>query len=84
VQVVLIDRADAASAAGGSPSSGNTRGGGEVDCDVLLPATGITVNSGFIRPHLAAALDQQGRIKVVWSHATPLHVVQPPTAGTQC
>lgn len=64
MQVILNDRVDGAAGASGGPFTGSTRGGVKVDCDMLLAATGITVNSDFIKPHLADALDQHGRIKV--------------------
>lgn len=64
VQVILNDRLDVPEGASGGAFTGCTRGGCQVDCDVLLPATGITLNSSFMQPHLADALDNQGRIKV--------------------
>jgi hypothetical protein len=81
LQVVLSDRLDVPSGASGGPFSGSTQGGVSVDCDVLLAATGISYNSSFMKPHLADALDEQGRINVrcagreaSWCHAAVLHL----------
>lgn len=65
-KVLFNERVDVPAGASGGPFSGTTKGGVQVDCDVLLAATGISVNSAFMQPHLADALDEQGRIKVNW------------------
>jgi hypothetical protein len=64
VQVILNDKLDVPAGASGEPFTGATHGGCQVECDVLLPATGISVNTAFMQPHLADALDEQSRIKV--------------------
>jgi hypothetical protein len=65
LQVILNDKLVVPADASGGPFSGSTAGGGvPVDCDVLLLATGISVNSAFMQPHLTDALDAQGRVKV--------------------
>jgi hypothetical protein len=64
VQVILNDKLDVPAGASGGPFTGATRGGCQVECDVLLPATGISVNTAFMQPHLGDTLDKQSRIKV--------------------
>lgn len=70
LQVLLNDRlvlpAGHSTAGPAPPSySGTTSAGIAVSADVLLMATGMRVNTAFMREELANALDADGRLKVM-------------------
>lgn len=66
-QVLLNDKLPVPSGRSGplpGSFSGFTASGAAVSADVLLVATGIHLNTGFMRPELGDALDNASKIKV--------------------